>query len=189
MKQLLMIMVTIVISISSYAQPVTANEMLEMLQCTSPQCLEAKLLPKGYEAGATNETEDYSVYEYYSKTSEPYDDNERVILPNQLQYSITGDTYIIAVNFVTGSRVNFEAILNDFKKVGFVIVPDDKNTGDELSDIYMNAEMPGTKLSVTIYHKVKNEQKYTEYGFKLNRMTDPPRTELEAHKEKFPPKE
>ena len=186
MRQLLLIMAVVMGSLTSYAQPVTANEMLDMIQCTGVSCLEAQLLPKGYEAGTSNKTEDYSVYEYYSKTSEPYDDNELVILPHQLQYSITGDAYIIAVNFVTGSKVNYEAILNDFKKEGFVVVPDDKNTGDERSHIYMNPDMPGVKLSVTVYHKLKNEQKYTEYGFKLNRMTDPPQNELEAHKAMFP---
>ena len=189
MKQLLMIIVAIVISISSYAQPVTANEMLEMLQCTSPHCLETKLLPKGYEAGATNETEDYSVYEYYSKTSEPYDDNERVILPNQLQYSITGDTYIITDNFVPGISAFMYISLSSspvFLSSGTITKPTFLKSFSIASKFTL---LPVTKLTVTIYHKVKNEQKYTEYGFKLNRMTDPPRTELEAHKEKFPPKE
>lgn len=185
MKRLVIIAVGLLACRLATAQPLTANEMLEMVQCTTNACFERQLLPKGYDADVSDESEDYSVYQYYSKTSEPYDDNEKVVLPNKVEFALTGKAYIVSVNFTTGNRDNYESILNDFRKCGFVIVPDEKNVSDQHSDVYMNAAMPGMKLIVTIYHKDKNEQKFTEYGFKINRMTDPPRNEIEAHKALF----
>lgn len=150
------------------AQPVTAVEMLDMVQCKNSGCVSALLLPHGYEEGAKNETADFSVYEYYSKTSEPYDDNPLVVLPNRVEYSITGKAYITTLIFYTGSGHTADGVIADFATRGFVPVSDTlKNIADNIAMEFVSKQYPDAKLVLTRQSKAKNEQQYTEYCFNL----------------------
>jgi hypothetical protein len=173
MKKLLFLFVMLILAARGIAQPVTAIEMLDMLQCKSNGCVSAMLIPKGFEAGNKNETEDFSVYEYYSKVSEPYDDNPWVVLPNRVEYSLTGKSYIVTLMFYTGSRHIVDGIIADFGTRGFVPVTDTlAMTGDNLTMEFTSPQYPKVHLVLTQIKKEMNEQQYTEYAFNLKLLPE-----------------
>ncbi len=173
MKKIFFSLAAIIFTIQATAQPVTAIEMLDMLQCKNNDCVSAMLIPKGFEAGNKNETEDFSVYEYYSKVSEPYDDNPWVVLPNRVEYSLTGKSYIVTLMFYTGSRHIVDGIIADFGTRGFVPVTDTlAMVGDNLTMEFTSAQYPKVHLVLTQMKKEMNEQQYTEYAFNLKLLPE-----------------
>lgn len=185
MKKIIVLTALVAISWVGRSQPLSAPELLDMVKCRTNACVEGKLGPKSYEAGLNNQTEDFSLWEYFSRTSIPFDDNPNVVLPNKLEYSHTGAGYIIGVNYLTGSRHEYEILLLDFKKEGFLIDQDTYTTFDNVQTEYMSAKYPATRLQVTEFKRHNNEQHYTEYGFKLKWMPEPNRDEIAAHRAMF----
>lgn len=185
MKKIIFLLSTLFVAMQGNTQPITAQDMMDLVTCRTDSCVTNRLLPKGYEAGNVKETEDFSLYEYFSSISEPYSDNERVVLPNRVEYTHTGKAYIIAVNYLTGNKQIHDGVMKDFAARGFVPVEDSQLALNNLRTAYMSAEYPAMRLLVTTYNKTVNEQQFTEYGFKLKWMPDPPRNDLEAHKAMF----
>lgn len=173
MKKLIFLFTVLLVSQHVNAQPLTAGEMLDILKCKTNTCVQPMLTPKGFEAGNKNETEDFSVYEYYSKTSEAYDDNQLVVLPNRVEYSLTGKAYIVTLLFYTGSKHTVDGIMADFQVKGFVPMRDTlEMVNNNLQMEYTSPQYPDVLLVLTQYKKEVNEQKYTEYGFNLKQLPD-----------------
>lgn len=171
MKKLIFLFATLLFGNAATAQPLTAAEMLEMLKCKTNACVSPVLKSKDYEAGNNNESEDFSVYEYYSKTSEPYDNNPLIVLPNRVEYSLTGKAYIVTVLFHTGSQHTVDGIMSDFTTKGFKPLRDTlEMVNNNLQMEYTSAEYPNVLLILTQNKKEANEQKYTEYSFNLKQL-------------------
>lgn len=172
MKKLILLFALIILGNASIAQPLTAAEMLDMLKCKNNGCISPLLLAKDYEAGNNNESADFSVYEYYSKTSEPYDNNPLIVLPNRVEYSLTGKAYIVTVMFYTGSQHTVDGIMSDFTTKGFKPMRDtlEMVNNNNLQMEYTSTEYPNVLLILTQQKKERNEQKYTEYAFNLKQL-------------------
>lgn len=176
MKNLLLILLALTGAQYSYAQPLNAEEMLQILQCPDYNCASKQIEAKGYDVLLNKETAGYKTYQFNSKLTYQNESNSSIARPYIVQYTIGSDDKNTTLSYTLGNKDQREALLANFEAMGFKYVRATKTDSnfDNNATEYTSDKHPGILLKVTNYEKRERRTiKYLEYEFQLWRaITD-----------------
>lgn len=174
MKKIVLITLLIVTAQYSYAQPLKAEEMLQMVTCTDNECITGMIVPKGYDVAFNEEEAASKVYAFSSKTKYQNESNAAIARPYTLKYTVHMEDSAVILNYTIGNKTEREMLLADFKHEGFDYVRATKteSTYDNVATIYESEKYPDIHLKVTNYQKKERRHTlYMEYDFELLKST------------------
>ncbi|MCB0697928.1 MAG: hypothetical protein KDC07_11215 [Chitinophagaceae bacterium] len=174
MKKIASVIVLSVIVNQCMAQPLEAEELLDMLTCNDYACISGKVIPLGYEVALNKETAGYQTYTFTSKTVYQNESNNKIMKPYKVNFTDHTEDSAITLNYVIGDKVNREMLLAAFKELGFRYdhATKTKSTFDNTATVYKSERYPGWVLKVTNYDKREGRHThYLDYDFELWRFT------------------
>lgn len=172
MKHLLVILLTLTATNYSYAQPLNAEEMLQMLECKDYACMAKQVEPKGYEVLLNKETAGYKTYQFKSKLTYQNESNASIARPYIVQYTIGIEDKNTTLSYTLGNKNERESLLAKFEALGFTYVRATKTDSefDNNATEYKSDKHPNVMLKITNYEKKEGRTvKYLEYEFQLLR--------------------
>lgn len=165
--------ITLLLGISqvSYAQPLTADELLEMVQCNEYKCISEEIEPKGYEIALNKETSGYKTYTFNSKTTYQNESNPTIAQPYKAEYNVRMDDRSVSIDYTVGNKSERELLLAGFQHQGFEYVRATKTESiyDNSATVYTSKLFPHVTLKVTDYEKKDHKITYLDYDFELMR--------------------
>lgn len=174
MKTVLLVVLTALSTQPLFAQPLTADELLEMSTCDKYSCILKKAEPRGYEVALNKETGGYNVYTFHSKQTYINESNPKLVGPYRLTFTERPGDSSVAINYTVGNKEQRATLIAAFENEGYEYQHATKTESvyDNVATVYVSAKHPDTRLKVTNYEKTFEKKKYLEYEFELMRMTN-----------------
>lgn len=174
MKRILLLAIVITATNFSYAQPLSAEELLDMVTCDRYSCIKDKAEQKAYVVAMNKEREGYQVYAFNSKVTYVNGSNADLVSPYKLFYTQRPGDSSIALNYTVGDLEQRDLLIAGFEHVGFKYSHATKteSTNENVATVYTSEKHPDLRLKVTNYRKLFEKKKeYMEYDFEIMRMT------------------
>lgn len=174
MKKLILILLLLATADYSIAQPLKAEELLNMITCSDNECITGMVTPLGYEVALNDERAALKVYAFASKTTYQNESNAKIAKPYTLKFTVHYEDSAVFVNYTIGNKTEREMLVAAFQHEGFDYVRATKTESiyDNVATIYKSEKHPDLLLKITNYQKKEGRNTtFMEYDFELQRST------------------
>lgn len=175
MKKMLAVAAMLLFSISNiYAQKLSANDMLVLAQCDDYDCVSERMSDHGYEIKLNNEREGAKTYDFSSRVVAKNESNSEVSMRYKGTYSVVPTDNIVRFVHVLPSELQYNMLLEEFKKTGFKYVEAGRVKSPESNTAltYKCEDYPELTLTAATFVKEHKGNEFKTYEFILTRPLD-----------------
>lgn len=175
MKQIFTIAALMLFSITNInAQALSANDMLVIAQCEGYDCVSDYMNEHGYDINLNSEQEGGKTYDYSSRIVAKNESNPEVAMRYKGTYSLIPSDNLVRFIHVLPSEMQYDRLLDDFKKTGFKYVEASrvKSTESNTALVYKCEDYPELTLVAATFVKEHKGNEYKTYEFILTRPLD-----------------
>ncbi len=147
------------------SQVLSADEMLEKLNCTDFQCFNGFIVSKGFTYNSSQKDKMWSWYLFET------DNFVNQATETTRTKNIAGigfvDSSSTFVSFATANKAYYLELLKQFKAKGFVYEKADNSNG--VVEQYKSQTDPNISLVISYNRRTQHKDSWTEYDFKLTK--------------------